>query len=269
MEKSNKGIVEEAFSKAEIIEQLNQLGLQSDMTVEVHSSFAKVGYVIGGPAAFNDALLQIVGEKGNIVMPCQDYYNTEPLFWQNPPVKMNLADKIRENMPGYDIYTSGHRLMGVLVDDIRSRKTAYHSYHPNCAFVAIGKDSKYLMSNQPLSFPLGMKSPLGKLYQLDNSYTLLIGCDYDNCTSWHLAEHLSMVRGIILQGGCIKKGGKNIWKKYLDYEVNSDEFIEIGRQYEKTAQVRIGKVGNAVCKFFKTREAIDFACGYLLKKYER
>lgn len=269
MEKLNKDIITEAYSKQEIVEQLTQLGLASDMTVEVHSKFSSAGFIIGGPAVFNDALLQVVGENGNIVMPCQDYYNTEPLFWENPPVSMNLTDKIRENTPGYDIYTSGHRLMGVLVDDIRSRKNAYHSYHPNCGFVSIGKDSKYLMSNQPLSFPLGMKSPIGKMYQMDNSYTLLIGVDYDNCTSWHLAEHMSMVRGIILQGGCIKKAGKDIWKKYLDYDLNSDEFIEIGRQYEKSAQVKIAKVANSVCRFFKMKEAIDFAYEYLKKKYER
>ena len=114
-----------------------------------------------------------------------------------------------------------------------------------------------------------MKSPIGKMYQMDNSYTLLIGVDYDNCTSWHLAEHMSMVRGIILQGGCIKKAGKDIWKKYLDYDLNSDEFIEIGRQYEKSAQVKIAKVANSVCRFFKMKEAIDFVYEYLKKKYER
>lgn len=259
-------LINVAYSKDEIVNQLKQMGLKENMTVEVHSAFSKTDFVIGGPRVFNDALLETVGENGNIVMAAQDYNNSEPLLWENPPMDMALADKYRENMVGYDIYQSGLHLMGILVDDLRSRKNAYLSYHPNCGFVCVGKDSKYLMSNQPLSFPFSMQSPLGKMYKLDNSYTLLVGVDYNNCTSWHLAEYISQVRPIVLQGGCIKKGGKNVWKKYLDYQIDSEIFLEIGNAYQKTGSVKVGKVAGAVCKFFKMSDAIDFATDYLTRK---
>lgn len=255
------------ITEDEAVDQLRHLGLREGMTLEVHSSFSKIGTVVGGPTALNNALIRCVGEYGNIVMANQDAYNTEPLFWENPPIDFRLVKKVRENAIGYDIRSSGLHQMGIVVDELRNRKGTYRSYHPNCAFIANGKDAKELMSNQSLSFPLGLNSPLGKMYQMDNVYTLLIGCDYNSCTSWHLAEYLSECRGIILQGGCIKKEGQNCWKKYLDYDIDTQDFKEIGTLLEKNKSVRIGKLQDATCKLFKMKESVDFAVDFLRRKY--
>ncbi|MDO4377732.1 MAG: AAC(3) family N-acetyltransferase [Erysipelotrichia bacterium] len=256
------------ITEDELLSQLRHLGIREGMTLEVHCAFSKLGPVIGGPTALNNALIRAVGEDGNIVMANQDYNNTEPLFWENPPIDFRLMKKVRENSLGFDVRSSALHLMGILVDEMRSRKDTSRSYHPNCAFIAYGKDAKYLMSNQPLSFPLGMKSPLGKMYAMDNVYTLLIGCDYDNCTSWHLAQYLSGCYGIIMQGGCVKKDGENQWKKYLDYDIDSHDFCSIGKLLEKNEMIKTGKLQDAVCKLFKMRETVDFACDFLRSKYE-
>lgn len=263
----NDEIISVALSEKELIRQLQHLGVEKDMCLEVHVSFNNVGSVIGGPTTFVDALLKTVGENGTIVMASQDCYNSEPLYWENPTVEIRLMDKIRENTPGYDIYSSGQHLMGIVVDNLRARKSTYHSYHPNSGFIASGKDAKYLMANQPLSFPLDLNSPLGKLYEKKDSCILLVGVGYDKATGLHLAEHLSKVRNIILQGGAIKKSGETIWKKYLDIELDSSEFIEIGKEMEKNKMVRVGKVGNAICRLFNFSEAVDFTCDYLRKRY--
>lgn len=260
--------IKQVISEEELVAQLKHLGIREGMTLEVHTAFSSLGTVIGGPTAFNNALIRVISSEGNIVMACQDCYNSEPLYWENPPIDFKLMQKVRDNTPGYDIHSSGLHQMGIVVDEFRTRKGVYHSYHPNCGFVAYGKDSKTLMSFQPLSFPLGDKSPLAKLYEIDNSYTLLVGCDYDKCTSWHLAEYLSNCRGIILNGGSVKKDGKSIWKKYLDIELDSQDFLEIGMALERNKSVKIGRLQSASCKLFKLKEAIDFATEYLRSKYE-
>lgn len=259
----NNDIITVALNEKEVITQLQHLGVVEDMCLEVHVSFNSVGTVIGGPTTFVDALLKTVGENGTIVMASQDHNNSEPLFWENPPAEIRLMNKIRDNTPGYDIYTSGHHLMGIVVDNLRVRKSTYHSYHPSCGFIANGKDAKYLMANQPLSFPLSMDSPLGKMYEKENSYILLIGVNYNRATGLHLGEYLSDCRNIILQGGAVKKSGETIWKKYLDIELDSSEFIEIGREMEKRKMVRVGKVGNAVCRLFRFADAVNFVRDYL------
>lgn len=263
----NDEIISVALSEKEVIRQLQHLGVVEDMCLEVHVSFNSVGNVIGGPTSFVDALLKAVGENGTIVMASQDFNNSEPLYWENPPAEIRLMNKIRENTPGYDIYTSGQHMMGIVVDNLRVRKSTYHSYHPNSGFIANGKDAKYLMSNQPLSFPLALDSPLGKLYEKQDSYILLVGVGYDKATGMHLGEYLSERRNIILQGGAVKRKGETIWKKYLDIELDSSEFIEIGKEMEKRKMVRVGKIGNAVCRLFRFSEAVDFTRDYLKERY--
>ena len=229
----NDDIINVALSEKEVLRQLQHLGVVEDMCLEVHVSFSSVGTVIGGPTVFVDALLKAVGENGTIVMASQDRNNTEPLFWEDPPAAIRLMDKIRKHTPGYDIYTSGQHLMGIVADNLRVRKSTYHSYHPNSGFIANGKDAKYLLADQPLSFPLSMDSPLGKMYEKENSYILLVGVGYNSATGLHLGEYLSGCRNIILQGGAIKRKGESIWKKYLDIELDSTDFIEIGKEMEK------------------------------------
>jgi len=263
----NKKVITSVITESEITTQLAHLGLRKGMVVEVHSSLSSLGYVVSGAGALVNALLASIGEEGTIVMPAQDSDNTEPLNWVNPPVELRLVDKIRDNTIGYDIYTSGLHQMGAVADDLRARKNTYHSYHPSCGFMANGALAKELMSNQPINFALGPKSPLGKMYELDNAYILLIGVDYEKATGMHLGEYLSERRKIKLEGGAVKKDGATIWKKYLEIDLDSDEFAEVGKRLEKAKLVRIGKVGEAKCKLVRFKDAVDFTRDYLMEKY--
>ncbi len=227
----NKEKITSALTKSEIVSQLEHLGLRDFMCVEVHGSLEKIGYVVGGATTVNDALKQVLS-RGTIVMPSYSTYNSEPLYWKDPPIDLRLADKVRSGSPGYDIYSSDIAEMGDLAINLRNRKDTYHSYHPNKAFMAAGLHAKDLMSSQPLSFPLGKGSPLDKMYRLPDSYVLLIGVNYDKAEAFHLAEALSGVRAVCLQGGAVKKSGENLWKKYLDIEMDDSEFIEFGKHME-------------------------------------
>ena len=250
-----------ALSREELVSQLKHLGITADMTLEVHCSLRSVGYIIGGAGSFVDALLEVLSQ-GTLVMACQNVDNSEPLNWVNPPIALNLTDKVRENMPAYDIYHSDVHFMGALALDLRCRKQTCRSYHPNCAFIANGKDGRELMARQPLNFPLGHGSPLEKLYNNDNAWIMLVGVDYDRATGLHYAESISEIRPIVLQGGAVNVNGRTEWKKYLDYDLDCDDFPELGRQMERRKMVRIGKIGSAQVKLFNFRQASDFALEY-------
>jgi aminoglycoside N3'-acetyltransferase len=59
----------EVVTKEELKRGLRKLGLKEGDTVGVHSSLSSFGYVEGGADAVIDALLEVVGEEGTIVMP--------------------------------------------------------------------------------------------------------------------------------------------------------------------------------------------------------
>ena len=257
-----------ALSKDELVQQLRHLGVKRGMTLEVHASLKSLGFVIGGAQSVVDALLECVGPEGTLVMSAQNSNNTEPVFWENPPIERSLFQKIRDNAPATVAHGSDMFWMGEVGRNLAMRNEAVFSGHPNCAFAAIGRKANKLMESHPLDFALGDDSPLGRMYD-DDCQVLLIGVGYDRCTGMHLAESRSGIRCIMVQGAAVNEDGERVWKKYLDLNYDADDFTQIGEKMEEAGMVITGNAGEAVCRLFSLREAVDFGEDHLKKKYHQ
>jgi len=255
-----------AWSRDELAAQLAQLGVREGMVLEVHSSLKSLGFVIGGARTVVDALMAAVGADGTLVMPLQDSDNTDPASWCIPPADRALWDKIRSNMPPCEQDASDFPYMGAVVGSFIRRRGTIASKHPNCAFAAYGKYARLIVDKQPLPFALSDQSPLGVMYQLP-SYILLLGVGYERCTGMHLAEYRSNVQPVMIQGAATGTAAHPQWQKYLDIDMNSDEFAAIGQAMEAKKMVAVGRIGAAHGRLFKFTEAVDFATAYLQDRY--
>ena len=248
--------IEACLTKKDIIAHLRGMGIRQGMTLMVHSSLSSFGYVIGGARMVVDALMECVGEEGTLCMPLQDRNNTEPSYWENPPLAHELMSEVRNNMPVFHPLESDVEKMGAIVENLRRRKSVEFSAHPNSSFIAWGKYAKQICQHQSWHFPFSDESPLARLYDLDSAI-LLIGVGYRNCTALHLAEYRSEERDIILQGSSCYENGNRVWKKYLDVDTDTSEFDDIGRIIERHQLVQIEKIGESTCRFFSLRQVVD------------
>lgn len=237
---------------------LEGLGLNKGMTVLVHSSLSSIGWVNGGAIAVIQALMDIVTEEGNIVMPSQSVDLSDPSEWHYPSVPEKWWDTIRESMPAYNAQYTPTTGMGKIVEVFRSYPEVKRSCHPNYSFIAWGKDKNKILNKQSLNFGLGEQSPLGNLY-MDNSYVLLLGTDFDSNTCFHLAEYRIPFQKVVIKGAPVLINGKTVWRKYKDLEFREDLFEEIGKSFEIESDMKSGKVGSANCRLFSLKEAVDFA----------
>ncbi len=83
--------------KSEIIDVLRNVGLGSGDSVMVHTSLGQIGYVCGGAQAVIEALIEVVGQDGTIMMPTQSWKNLDPetgVHWDADEADWNA---IREN----------------------------------------------------------------------------------------------------------------------------------------------------------------------------
>lgn len=256
-----KKAISQLVTKKEIVDKLQELGVVNGMILEVHSSLSSFGYVCGGAQTVVDALIEVVGYSGTIVMAMQCPDNTEPSRWQNPPVERHLINQVRENMPAFSKKESQTSHMGSVAENLRRRDGVVISNHPNCAFVAWGKYAKLLCNHQSLHFSLSEESPTARLYELKGS-VLLLGVDYTKTTVMHLAQYRSEVCPLILCGAAVEIEGKRVWKKYLDLDLDTNEFVKIGKILEEKGFVRKGKLGQADLRLFKADAAVDEAVRY-------
>lgn len=94
---------------------LRALGVQKGMALEVHCSLGSLGYVVGGPQAVIQALLDAVGSEGSIVMPSFRLSRADPLTADDR--RMGLTMKAR--IVSEDETPSA---MGLVADTFRKRE---------------------------------------------------------------------------------------------------------------------------------------------------
>lgn len=256
--------VTEPVTKDILIKELKKLGVSSNQIIEVHSSLSAFDYVIGGARTVVDALMELCGDTGTLLMPTQTCDNSEPSDWENPAIAPELYRTIRESIPPYDASKSDIPWMGSVADNFRHRDGVIISSHPEVSYAAWGRYAKLLCNRQSLHFPLAEESPAARLYELKGN-VLLLGVDFDKATCMHLAEYRCEARPIQIHGACVQTEEGPVWKKYLDLDIDSDVFIKVRQIMQRKNMVKQTMIGGCKVMYFSASAAIDEATSFLEK----
>ncbi|GAB4276887.1 MAG: AAC(3) family N-acetyltransferase [Candidatus Promineifilaceae bacterium] len=254
--------VEWPNTRKSIAEDLRRLGLQPGMTVLVHSSLSKIGYVVAGAVSVIYALQDVLTPEGTLVMPAHTGDYSDPAEWQNPPVPAVWHEHIRQNMPLFDPARTPTRNMGAIPELFRTWPDVVRSSHPSVSFAAWGHYACQITGNHALEFGLGEGSPLARIYELDG-YVLLLGVGYNRNTSMHLGEVRAGVRRQVLCGAPMLVNGRSRWTTYREIDYDDEPFPQIGTEMEVAGLVTRGYVGKAECRLFSQRTAVDFTEAWL------
>lgn len=238
------------MNKESIKAGLRQLGLKKGDSVGVHSSLSSFGHVEGGADAVIDALLEVVGENGNIVMPTHSANLLEvPRTPEQMAMGVSWLYKILPYDPAETPVTTG-----IIPETFRKKKDVVRGSHPSHSVAACGPRAGELSEGWQ------------KLLEL-NGYILLIGVNLDRCTSMHLAE-----QRVRLPERILKKVTVPNWfvEKYPEDEWEWDfapypDFAKLTEPCLTRGIMKTVKVGEAALKLVRLRELIDLYVEYLEK----
>ncbi|MCK4434875.1 AAC(3) family N-acetyltransferase [Candidatus Bathyarchaeota archaeon] len=255
-------VVRVTVSKEDIEIALKELGLRKGDIIGVHSSLSSFGYVKGGADAVIDALHEVVGREGTIVMPTHSA-NLDK-------VKLTPKEKAAGVLWLYKILPYDPKgtpcTTGVIPQTFRKRKDVTRSLHPLFSVAATGPKAKEIIEEAHGNVLKAWK----KLLELDG-YILLICVDLGVCTAMHLVDERIMLPAHILEKITPPK-----WfvEKYPEdqWEWDFAPYPGFSRMEEPCLEheiMKTTKVGEATLKLVKLRDLIDLYEEYLKKNPDK
>lgn len=245
-------------SKEDIKKGLRKLGLKKGDIIGIHSSLGSFGYVEGGADAVIDALLEIIGKEGTIVMPTHSANLLE--IERSPEEKAMGVAWLYKILP-YDPKTTPCTT-GIIPETFRKRKGTLRSENPVHSLAAKGSKAKEIVEAD--SSRKDVLENWQKLLEL-GGYILLIGVGLSNCTAMHLAERRVQFPKHILEK---ITPPRRFVEKYPEKEWEWDfgpypDFARMEEPCLKHGIMKTTKVGGATFKLVRLRGLVDLYTEYL------
>ena len=260
------GAVDRPATRSTLLTDLRELGVETGMTLMVHSSLSSLGFVVGGAQAVVEALLDAVGPDGTLMMPTHSTGNSEPAHWSRPPVPEAWWPTIRDEMPAYDPDLTPTREMGAIVECFRRGPGVRRSAHPAMSAAAAGPNADTLLDDHSFEHGLGgERTPQARLYDLDG-HVLLLGVTHANNTSLHVAEYRSPPPGgyeIERYSAAAMVDGERQWVTYETFPDDDEDFAELGEAFAETGLEQRGTVGAGVGRLMRSRDIVDFGATWM------
>ncbi len=220
------------------------LGVEQGDTLLVHSSYKSFGGVEGGPQTVIDALLDVLGEEGTLIMPTFNFDFCKGKPWD-----------VRS--------TPSH--MGILTELVRQDPRSKRVFHPIYSFAILGKHADFLTRERYKS-SYGANSVFAKLRQLDGKI-MVIGLRYnDSMTFFHHVEEMEGVDYRYMKEftGLVTDEDGNTYEDTFtmlvrDIERGVHTMVDpMGALMEEAGMITVRQIGAAKVSLMKANEVYEF-----------
>lgn len=250
------------MNKADMIQALVSVGVEEGMAIEAHFAKDIASHTVSGAQSIVDALLEVIGKDGTILMPLKMTYNSEVSRWENLDVSFENLDIIRKSILPYDKFDSEASEHNPVIDNFRRREGVVLSSHPNMSFIAKGKYANHLCNHQSLHFPLSTESPIARLMEL-RGYCLLFGEDLSACCALAIAQYVCETQPIIVDGAMIKTPLSKQWKKFLDVELTTEIAQPIMHILERLSKIKKVTLNDITICLVNVNDVVEETTRYL------
>lgn len=228
---------------------LLRVGLEQGDLVAVHASLSSVGEVEGGAGALLDAMLEVVGAGGTLLMPrFPTFFDLKGVFDRSRPP------------PTWT---------GKLSDCLLRRPGSILSLHPSHAVVAHGPLASMITEGHYRVSSLGVGSPFDRLAQMGGK-VLLLGVNQRVNTTIHTGEAHAQVpywgkprpgrpRGLWL----LDKHGRKRWVPLSELPGDSYGFLKIEPFLAAKGLITMGRIARARVRLMAGQALIEAVIAFL------
>ena len=226
------------YDGAKLKARLKSVGISESDTLLVHSNFKPDSGFQGAPLDLVNALVELVGEKGNLLMVSLPFRGAAYDY-----LVLGKGFNARKTLS----------MMGLITEMFRRREATFRSLHPTHPVLAHGKDAEWLVADhERCLYPCGPGSPFEKFHQLKGKL-LFFDVPFHSITFFHYVEDLLKERlpfpvynDRLFSVPAVDANGEN--RVVQTYAFNKGvrrmaEKLEV--EMERQGKIRHGRVGNS------------------------
>jgi aminoglycoside 3-N-acetyltransferase len=219
-----------------VVSQLRALGVRPGGVLLVHTSFRAVRPIDRGPLGLIEALRDVLGPDGTLVMPSWTGEDDVPFDASTTPSAPDLGV----------VAQTFWRLPGVVRSD--------HLH----AFAALGPRARFVTAD-PLPLPPHIPaSPVGRVHELDGQ-VLLLGVGHAANTTLHLAELVAGVPYRTPSYCTVRESGRITRIEYGENNHCCARFALADGWLRAGGQQAEGQVGHAHARLARSRDIVGAA----------
>ena len=253
------------LTQQQIAAGLGAVGLKAGQIALVHAAMSTFGMIQGGAATVLAALLEVLGERGTLVVPT--------FTFACEAVEDPIIDP--RNDPSE---------MGAISEAARLHPNARRSLTYRHSVAAIGRWAEEITDVDPALSPFDPRSSFGVMLAL-NAQVILLGVTYNSSTTHHFAEWICDVsyrHRVPKQVRVRRPDGSVVRMPMTDYQPRAYpasiaptgsaaasqppfsaarrfDFRRLGKMLEDRGKVGMTAIGNTVARRFAMRDLVDLA----------
>ena len=253
-------------TRTKLVTDLRQLGVSVGDVIMAHASLRAIGEVAGGPDEVHLAIKDVITDEGTLFMyaSCPRYFDEIGRGNLTPEEENEIFDKL----PVFDSSSArSARDNGALVELFRTWPGSRVNNHV-ARFVAWGKHTDFLFSEQPWDFAFGKGSVLERFTELGGKI-LLLGSDHNNVTYLHYPEHIGDFpdKRIARFKVPVLDDGHRAWREMVEIDTSErahdnwpdDFFAQIVDAFLEASGNKGGRVGYAPSYLIPAQGLLDHA----------
>ena len=200
-----------------------QVGVEKGMVVCLQANLSHFGTIIGGAQAMIDALKELVGENGCIIMPSFSMSTLDPSCQNQHPYSFESWEKVRKHMIGFQRQLTPCDMNSRTCNQLLRNEGVVRSEHPVYSFAFWGSFEEEWL-DQELDYPIQFDSVLAG-FKDRKACNVLIGVPFEESVLIHSLAHVLGYECTRIERAYEKKGKRNVVKTFLVHDIQ-DEYLD-------------------------------------------
>ena len=215
-----------------LAEDFRRLGIREGMNLLVHSSLRRIGKVEGGADAVIDALLDVLGPEGTLMMSA-------------------VSGNVNPGQPVFHVRNTP-ATVGTLVNVFMRRPGVVRSLHPVHSIAAYGPKAEFFTAGHlEARTPWSPDSPYGKVMR-NRGFILFLGTNFTCNTCLHALEIEARVPGLHTRESsplyiCDAEGRWHTIRHHW-HSPKKDYYVDMEHLVIAAGGMRMGVVGEGVSR---------------------